>query len=434
MPESWEWVRLSSVINVVSAKRVHKSDWRNSGIPFYRAREIGKLAEFGSVDNDLFITEELYKQYSENGIPKPNDLMVTAVGTLGKTYVVKQDDKFYYKDASVLCFENFSKINPKFFQRIMETSFMKKQIMDQAMGTTVATLTISRANQYFVPIPPSNEQSRILKRIEHGLKLVAEYSANYSQLETSNKLFPDKLRKSILQYAMQGKLVPQDPNDEPVEVLLEKIRQEKQKLYEEGKLKKKDLEESIIYKGEDNSYYANKEKITNESGVPKGWKLIYFKDYLNLISGRDLKSSDFQENNLGKVPYLTGATNFSNGKIMTSRSTNFPSVLSIKDDLLITVKGTVGEMAYNPFEKAHIARQIMAIRSFEKEKSLSYMRYFLESELERIQSKAQSMIPGISREVLLSLIIPLPPQPEQIRIIRKLDIINQEISSLKIVK
>ena len=108
IPESWKWIRWGNVVNIVSARRVHQSDWRKSGVPFYRAREIAKLAEDGYVNNDLYISEELYAEFSKSGVPQANDLMVSAVGTLGKTYVVQKDDRFYYKDASVLCFENGS--------------------------------------------------------------------------------------------------------------------------------------------------------------------------------------------------------------------------------------------------------------------------------------------------------------------------------------
>lgn len=112
IPDNWKWVRWGDIVNIVSARRVHQSDWKNNGIPFYRAREIAKLAETGYVDNDLFISEELYNEYAESGVPRYGDLMVSAVGTLGKTYVVQPDDKFYYKDASVLCFENYGKVSP----------------------------------------------------------------------------------------------------------------------------------------------------------------------------------------------------------------------------------------------------------------------------------------------------------------------------------
>ena len=80
IPENWRWCRLKSIVNVVSARRVHQSDWRSEGVPFYRAREIGKLADTGSVDNELFITEALYTEFASSGVPHPGDLMVTAVG------------------------------------------------------------------------------------------------------------------------------------------------------------------------------------------------------------------------------------------------------------------------------------------------------------------------------------------------------------------
>ncbi|MFD3052568.1 restriction endonuclease subunit S, partial [Streptococcus agalactiae] len=107
---------------------------------------------------------------------------------------------------------------------------------------------------------PLSEQKRIVEQIERALEKVDAYSESYNKLQELDKSFPDKLKKSILQYAMQGKLVPQDPNDEPVEVLLEKIQAEKQKLYEEGKLKKKDLAEIVVTKGDDNSPYRNSKK------------------------------------------------------------------------------------------------------------------------------------------------------------------------------
>ena len=96
IPENWCWCRLKSIVNVVSARRVHQSDWRSEGVPFYRAREIGKLADTGSVDNELFITEAQYTEFSSSGVPHPGDLMVTAVGTLGKTYIVKDGDRRHY--------------------------------------------------------------------------------------------------------------------------------------------------------------------------------------------------------------------------------------------------------------------------------------------------------------------------------------------------
>ena len=166
IPENWCWCRLKSIVNVVSARRVHQSDWRSEGVPFYRAREIGKLADTGSVENELFITEALYTEFSSSGVPHPGDLMVTAVGTLGKTYIVKDSDRFYYKDASVICFENFGKITPAYLKLLMYSPYMEDQIKQNSAGTTVGTITIVKANEYLIPLPPLMEQQRIVDQAE----------------------------------------------------------------------------------------------------------------------------------------------------------------------------------------------------------------------------------------------------------------------------
>ena len=166
IPENWCWCRLKSIVNVVSARRVHQSDWRSEGVPFYRAREIGKLADTGSVNNELFITEAQYTEFSSSGVPHPGDLMVTAVGTLGKTYIVKDGDRFYYKDASVICFENFGKINPAYLKLLMYSPYMEEQIKQNSAGTTVGTITIVKANEYLIPLPPLMEQQRIVDQTE----------------------------------------------------------------------------------------------------------------------------------------------------------------------------------------------------------------------------------------------------------------------------
>lgn len=165
IPNSWEWARLKSFINVVSARRVHKSDWKSDGVPFYRAREIAKLAAYNEVNNELFISEELFNTYKQSGIPQENDLMVTAVGTIGKTYIVNNTDRFYYKDASVICFENRYGVNAFWIKNIMDSPYMCEQIKTLSSGTTVNTITIEKANEYLIPIPPLVEQKRIVDQI-----------------------------------------------------------------------------------------------------------------------------------------------------------------------------------------------------------------------------------------------------------------------------
>ena len=163
IPKSWAWARLETILNTGSARRVHAKDWRQAGIPFYRAREIGKLADDGFVDNELYIDLSLYEDFSSSGVPLPNDLMITAVGTLGKVYIVKESDKFYYKDGSVLCLANKYGLCAEYLKMVIESPFFKGQYRQESQGTTVATLTMVRLQKYFIPLPPLQEQYRIVE-------------------------------------------------------------------------------------------------------------------------------------------------------------------------------------------------------------------------------------------------------------------------------
>ena len=166
IPDNWEWCRIGSVLNIWSARRVHEKDWRTSGIPFYRAREIGKMVDCGYVDNDLFIERSLYEEFSKSGVPQIGDLMMTAVGTLGKTYVVETKNPFYYKDGSVLCIGNPFHFSPYYLKLFFESSAFTNQYLSESDGTTVATLTMVRLNRYLIPIPPLMEQTRIVEMIK----------------------------------------------------------------------------------------------------------------------------------------------------------------------------------------------------------------------------------------------------------------------------
>ena len=171
IPDGWEICYLGELFNVCSAKRVKQSDWRTEGVPFYRAREIVKLSNNDFVDNELYISEDHYQQVKkEYGIPQPGDLMVSGVGTIGKVYVVKDTDHFYYKDASVLCFENRNGIiDSQYAKYMLMSEFIQNQMRENSKGTTVDTITISTAMNYICFVPPANEQKRIVSAIEQIL-------------------------------------------------------------------------------------------------------------------------------------------------------------------------------------------------------------------------------------------------------------------------
>ena len=167
IPKGWVMCPIGDLFDIVSAKRVLKSDWTNKGIPFYRAREIVQLHKEGFADKDLFITEQLFAELKDKfGIPNAGDIMLSAVGSIGYTYIVNKNDSFYYKDASVLCLKNVYQLNSLYFSMLFETTFVKEQMYDNSKGTTVDTITIEKLRKYFVPLPPLAEQHRIVAKIE----------------------------------------------------------------------------------------------------------------------------------------------------------------------------------------------------------------------------------------------------------------------------
>lgn len=178
IPNNWIVCYLKEIFNVCSAKRVKQSEWKTSGVPFYRAREIVKLSNNGYIDNDLFISEEHYmKLKAEFGVPKSGDLMVSGVGTIGRVYIVKENDLFYYKDASVLCFENRTgAIDSQFARYMFESKFMQSQMKENSNGTTVDTITISAAMDYVCVLPPIAEQKRIVTAIEKAFSQLDKIS------------------------------------------------------------------------------------------------------------------------------------------------------------------------------------------------------------------------------------------------------------------
>ncbi len=180
LPEGWEWCRFGSILEICSSKRVLQSDWTKEGVLFYRAREIVKLSETGIVDNDLFISEDHYQRLkTDYGIPNAGDLMISGVGTIGKVYVVRPNDRFYYKDASVLCFQNsYQALYPAYAKYMIESSYIQKQMSDNSNGTTVDTITISTATTYLCVLPPIKEQKRIADKVSQLFSLLDSISGN----------------------------------------------------------------------------------------------------------------------------------------------------------------------------------------------------------------------------------------------------------------
>lgn len=315
--------------------------------------------------------------------------------------------KFYATEHAVVT-TLFSGIDFNWSNYVLEALHLNSY----ATGAAQPGLSVANVLNVFVPVPPTQEQVHIGIRIAESIKIIENIEDEKEDLQT----LISSAKSRILGLAIRGKLVPQNPDDEPASVLLERIRAEKEELIKQGKIKR-DKKESVIFKGEDKSYYEKVgNTVTNIDNsipfeIPENWRFIRLKELWELISGRDLSPSEYNDNQDG-IPYITGASNFRNGKIELVRWTPSPQVITKQGDLLLTCKGTVGEMAFNDFGNAHIARQIMAIRNTYG-LNVEYLSFCISFYIKEIKAVAKGLIPGISREDILNLILPIPPENYQ---------------------
>ena len=390
--------------------------------PFFKPADLNNgLSIINSIDH---VSEKGFR--TGRMIPSES-VLVTCIGaTIGKTGIIRRDGICNQQINAILpnkymCFEFI------YFQ--MCSSFVQAQIKMNASATTLPLLNKTQFDKLLIILPPANEQNRIAKTIIDLLRINGIIESKKQRLY--NLL--ENTKSKILDLAIRGKLVTQNLNDEPASVLLERIQAEKEALIKQGKIKR-DKNDSVIFKGDDNSYYEKIGTTVNNIdeeipfAIPHNWKFIRLKEAWQLLSGRDLAPSEYNSTKDG-IPYITGASNFSNGVINIVRWTSNPQVITKSGDLLLTCKGTVGEMAFNDFGDAHIARQIMAIRNVYNLDS-EYLELCIKYYLDLIITNAKGLIPGISREDILNLILPLPPNQYQRRTVLLIKKIDTAMSSV----
>lgn len=217
-----------------------------------------------------------------------------------------------------------------------------------------------------------------------------------------------KLRQKILDLAIRGNLVPQDPNDEPASVLLKRIRAEKERLIKEGKIKR-------------SKNSASDDEIEAPFEIPESWEWVRLGDFLLLLSGQDFPPQKYNSEKKG-IPYIIGASNIEKEELFVNRWTETPSVVSLLNDVLVVCKGAgVGKIAMNNVGDVHIARQIQAVRDETGFLNCQFIKLCIASNISNIIAKANGLIPGLKRELLLSLMIPVAPLSEQNRIVASVE-------------
>ena len=430
VPEGWAWSRLVSLTAIITKGASPKwqgVDYTSSGTMFITSENVE--VETLLLESPKFLPEKINK-IQPRSILETHDILTNIVGaSIGRTCEYTLVDSANTNQA-VAIIRLIAVDMVSYVVKCLNSDYCVNLMFANQVNVARANLSLSSLANFLIPIPPLKEMYRIIAHLDCSLRHISGIQSSEDELRQLILFTKTK----ILDLAIRGKLVPQDPNDEPASVLLERIRAEKEELIKQGKIKR-DKKKSVIFKGDDNSYY---EKIGNKVNcideeipfeLPEGWAFIRLKIAWELISGRDLSPSEYNDKNDG-IPYITGASNFRNGHISLVRWTTVPQVITRRGDLLLTCKGTIGEIAHNNFGEAHIARQIMAIRNIYS-LNVDFLALCIEYSMTKIKQAAKGLIPGISREDILNLVIPIPPIKEQENICNKLKVTFSAIEHIE---
>ena len=419
IPDSWEWVRLIDVCEYIQRGKSPKY----SPIKKYPvvAQKCNQWSGF-SIEKAQFIEPNSLSSYGPERLLQDNDLMwnSTGLGTLGRMAIYKTAANPYelaVADSHVTVIRPLKQfVLPEYLYYYFANPSVQSVIEDQADGTTkqkeLATATIKA---YLTPIPPLDEQRRILAKLSEVLPVVKNYGVVYDETTAMQEAFPESLKKSILQEAVQGKLVPQDPSDEPAEALLERIRAEKQRLIKEGKIKK-DKHESVIFR-RDNSHYEKLDGVERciddepPFEIPENWCWVRFGTALVNRDAERIPLSVPQREKLDKKYDYYGASGVID---KVDRYLFDKPLLLVGEDganLLLRSKpiAFIASGQYWVNNHAHVIDAVAGV-------DLRYIALFINATnlAPYVTGTAQ---PKMNQEKLNSILVPLPPTNEQRRIV-----------------
>ena len=424
IPDSWEWVRLGNISSYaetkqkVNATSADPSIW---GLDLEDIEKGGRLLEHKTVGER--------KAVGDKTVFVKGDILYSKLRPYLLKILVAPDDGICTPE--IVPFRVYGGINPNYIVNYLKSPYVDNLINSITYGVKMPRVGTETMTSLLVPIPPLEEQLRIVEKIDEVASTVSAYDVAYQKTKALNSTFPEALKKSILQEAVQGKLVPQDPTDESAEALLERIRAEKQRLIKEGKIKK-DKHESIIFR-RDNSHYEKLDGveccIDDELPfeIPESWAWVRWGSIAESIQYgynapakqegriRMVRISDIHENTVAwsSVPFCD------------IEDSDIPTYLLQPNDILFArTGGTVGKsflVSEVPCESIYAGYLIRTRYS-----SLlcpQYLKFFMESPLYWQQLKSGTTAtaqPNCNGQTLAKMLLPLPPANEQLRIVENL--------------
>jgi len=423
IPESWEWVRLESICT-----KLVDGDHNPPKGCSYETTYV--MVSSTNINDDCIVELEKVRYLEKNIFDKENertnaatgDIFFTSVGSLGRSCV--------YEGGLNICFQrSVSVIHTLIFnyylKYCLDSAYIQQKIVREATGTAQKGFYLNQLALLLIPIPPIEEQHRIVSKYLKTVQMQKEYYKTNETLDVLNSGFPATLKKSILQYAVQGKLVPQDPADEPASVLLERIRTEKEQLVKEGKIKR-DKHESVIFR-RDNSYYEKVDGIERciddelPFEIPENWEWVRFFSIVeiatNLVSPE--RYFDYMHIAPDNIEKSTGT--LLECRTVAQDKVSSPNHLFFKGQILYSkIRPLLRKAVIAPFDGLCSADMYPLKTPLNKEYLL---RYILSDSFNAQVATAMSSrvkMPKINQAELSKVLIPVPPIQEQERIVNKI--------------
>ena len=436
---------MNSIGTMIRGNGIKRCEIVDEGLPCIRYGEIytSYNLEFRKVFSK--IPQQLYDSCKKI---KHGDLIFTLTGEnkpdIAKTIAYLGDTEI--AAGGDLAIWSNHHMNPLYLSYLLYSPYMISKKISLATGDIIVHISVDKVGSFLAPIPPLEEQNKIVNRLKMLESLISKYSEKENELYALNSNIKEQLKKSILQYAIEGKLVQQDSNDEPASVLLERIREEKNKLIAEGKIKK-DKNESIIYR-RDNSYYEkfdNIETCLNDKlpyDLPTGWDWCNVGNLFANSTGLSYKKDQLNKKSNSMIRVLRGG-NIQDGNYIFKKDDIFISSEFVKQDLFlkkgymitpaVTSLEHIGKIALidKDYDNIVVGGFVLMLKPiFQYYIMLQYLLLFFSTNYHReacrkITHKSGQAFYNLSRDKLMKLYIAIPPLGEQKRIVDKFNKITK---------
>ena len=437
IPDSWEWVRLGNISSYaetkqkVNATSADPSIW---GLDLEDIEKGGRLLEHKTVGER--------KAVGDKTVFVKGDILYSKLRPYLLKILVAPDDGICTPE--IVPFRVYGGINPNYIVNYLKSPYVDNLINSITYGVKMPRVGTETMTSLLVPIPPLEEQLRIVEKIDEVASAVSAYDVAYQKTEALNSTFPEALKKSILQEAVQGKLVPQDPIDESAEALLERIRAEKQRLIKEGKIKKA-KHESIIFR-RDNSHYEKLDGVESciddeiPFEIPDTWAWSRLGSLVEVITSG---SRDWAKHYSEKGSLFLRMGNLSRNsfelrlnslkRVQLPEKTEGTRTALQAGDLLFSITGEVGMLGLIPddFETAYINQHTAMIRFLPLIRN-KYLPYFLLTDYAQkcYKSNQHGIKNSFRLDSISNILVPIPPLSEQEQIIRRIEQATNRIATM----